>query len=247
MAFNASNVNTRYSAAGNIAVLKEDFTKICGDMISMQTFMKTASADAGKFTTLFADSLTSAGAISGTTGTFTGALSGATLTVAGAAWPAGILLNAINTGGYASANTNGAWKQLRLDDTVVPGTNISLRHLKQVASSFTASNVFSFVNGYNSETGNSGVQTNRIRIITPTTVTSDGGNNFQFYILAQTTAVSSVPNTSLGLGCFVSMGSFINSGSGTFHSPHFVYFGFNTTGVDIQFTTGIKGFNLADA
>lgn len=233
MGFNASAINTRYSQSGNIPVLKEDFTKIAADLIAMQTFMNTATGQEGKFTTLFATSLTASGAVAAS-----GALSGASLTIAGSAWPAGILLSQINTGGRASA-TNGKWATLFLDDTTVPGTNITLRHLKQAGSSFTFSNLESFSNGFNS------ASTGERRTI-PTGIGLDGGNNFKFWLWGQTTAVGGSSLGSTDLAVEIGFGSKVISGV-TNHVPILTFFGSNATGATVTLTTVMKVYDIQDA
>lgn len=234
MAFNSSSINTRYSQSGNIPVLKEDFTKIAADLIAMQTFMKTASSDAGKFTTMSADAV-STGTLTVTSGTSAGA------------WPANIRLADINTGSAASSSTNGHWNNLTLaSGASVPATNITLQHLARVSGTVSGTNAFSFATNFDS-TVPASLSVRCINMAFPaSTFTGDGGNNIQFYIIGQTTSVSSVPNSNLNLGVCVLPSSQCTGGAGTFHGPVFMYYGFNNTGVPIQFTTVIRVHNVKD-
>lgn len=257
MAFNSGTITTRYSASGNVAVLKSDFTKIAADLTTMQTYMATASSNPGKFKALHLAEVTATPATSiplhhlsvngyAATGT-AGAWKRVILAEVGVTPATNISLYHLNINGYGSTSFEGGWKQLRLDDTVVPGTNISIRHLKQVNSSFSVANAFSYVNDHNSESTSGITLKEKMRVIIPSTAHGDGGNNVQFYLVGQTTGYTTgVATSNLTLKVFVLMGSYCDA-TGTYHAPVFVYSGFNGTGSTVGITTTMVGYNIAAA
>lgn len=220
MAFDASSVNTRYSQSGNIPVLKNDFTKICGDLVKMQTFMKTGASDAGKFTTVSADGFTM----------ITGNSAGA--------WPANLRLADINTNSKASA-TNGEWTALTIASTAAaPATNISVQHLKRVTASFTAST------GLLAPNGGAYFITSSV----PTTVTGDGGGNFKFWWSSCSGSLASYGGGAMNISGFVVMGTNCTDASSgiTSHSPIFFCCGINSSTVTLQLNLACKVYSIAE-
>lgn len=129
MAFNASTVRTRYIAAGSIAILKGDFTKLCDDMISIETYMATATDQVGKFSRILL-ARASTGASSAT--------SGGAVSEVGAYPGTNIALRDLWSTAWLETSTDGHWKALSLATsrvgattaTGLPNTNIGILNLK---------------------------------------------------------------------------------------------------------------------
>lgn len=221
MAFNASNVKTRYSQSGNIPVLKEDFTKLSDDLIAVTTFMKTGASDAGKFTTVSADGFTM----------ITGNSAGA--------WPANIRLADINTGGLASSATNGHWNTITIaTGATAPATNISVQHLKRVTSSFTATASLSC------PAGGSYFITSSV----PTHGPDDGGSNIQFFWVGSTGSLASYGGGSINISGFVVPGRNCTDGTAgqTKHAPIFFACGTNSSGTTLALNQTCRMYSIAE-
>jgi len=184
--------------------------------------MKTATIDAGKFTTMSADGITM----------LTGNSAGA--------WPANLRLADINTGGNASA-TNGQWTALTIASTATaPATNISVQHLKRVTGSFTASAGLLAPNG--------GTSFHNFTVPTNSSV-GDGGNaNFKFWWTACSGSLASYGGGSMNISGYVVMGTNCTDATSgvTFHAPIFFCCGTNSSTVSLQLNLACKVYSIAE-
>lgn len=258
MAFNATNILSKYSAAGNVAVLKGDFTALCSDMVALETFAATNATNAGKFSTFKLAEVTSVPATniglihintSSLASTDNGKWKQILLSSDRVGAPAtNINLFDLNTAGLASFST-GQWKQLLLggDKPGSSATNIGVRDLSQVTG--VVSITTSYVNTVaawttigSTPTTNPGdlTTTNAVPFFTTTTSIGTDSGQRAFYWIGLTNTSTSNANTALTIGVTCNIAAVQTSGVRVL-MPVFTYFGTigGTAGLTLNSTAKI--------